>query len=128
MSERDSERDDVLVRNAADPEQVGRARRKTGDEERRIGDAYRAVLATPEGRIVFWHLLAKCRVFETISVQNSLIYTLSGRRDVGLELTADLVRASEDLFEQMSREARLYARREGRENAAAHTPRASIAT
>lgn len=113
-----------LVRNAADPEQVKLATRKDRDRERIRAEFYAAVLGTYEGRFVMWDILTQCRMFETISVQNSMIYTLSGRRDVGLELYATLAEASDDDTETMRREARQRVKRLESETDAAHTARA----
>ncbi|HVJ30662.1 MAG TPA: hypothetical protein VNA66_10170 [Gammaproteobacteria bacterium] len=67
-------------------------------------DDMRRVLATEEGRRMLFKILAHCRVFETITVQNSLIYTLSGARDVGLFVMAQITRADELAFLRMMQE------------------------
>lgn len=114
-----------LVRNAADQKQVEFARRKERAREEQLADAYRDVLRTPAGRRVLWDILERCKLFETITVQSSIIYTLSGRRDVGLELMAQLAQEDEEMLDLMQREARQRAKREVADSDAARVARAS---
>lgn len=114
------------VRNAADPQQVKRAARKEQRREDQRLAIYKAVLATSDGRAVFWDLLESAGLWKTVSNphggrQSELI----GRRDFGLELTAMLIRADEDGYLRMETEARARARAEARETDAAHTAAAT---
>ena len=113
------------VRNAADPRQVRRAERKERSTESRRLAAYRATLGTPEGRFVFWDLLTKARIYESIfHPSGSSLYYNTGRQDFGHELIADLLRADEDGYVLMEREQRARAKSDASETEAAHTPRA----
>jgi len=96
--------DHPRVKNAATPGQVNWARRK----DRRVEVERKALvgqqLATPPGRRFVWEELARHGIFESITVQSSMIYALSGRRDAGLELLAE-VQAFPELYLQMQAEA-----------------------
>jgi len=108
------------VRNAADPQQVKRAARKERDADEQRLEAIRAVLQTPEGRRVFWDLLVRASVFESIWNPNVQIHYNAGRQDFGHQLMADLLVADEDGYDLMQREARARQRQEDRETDAAH--------
>jgi len=114
----------VQVRNAADPQQVRRAARKEKQLEERFSAAMRNVLATESGRLVFWELLARAGVYRSIWVMTAEIHYRAGQQDFGHMIQAEIVKASEDSYEQMVREARLRAQREANETDAAHVSRA----
>jgi len=113
------------VKNAADVDQVRRA----GRRDRRRADERQALvghqLATYEGRWFVWEELERHGLFESITVQSSMIYALSGRRDAGLELLAE-VQAHPSQFLLMQGEAMKRDERDNRETDAAHTPSAQL--
>ena len=110
----------VVVRNAADRDQVKRAARRDVRQQ----DARRALiehqLSTAQGRAFVWGELERHHLFESITVQSSMIYALSGRRDAGLELLAEVERFPE-LYLLMQTEAIQRAARDAREVEAGHT-------
>ena len=115
--------DRAQVRNAADRDQVVRAARR---DRRRDGDRAALMahqLANYEGRAFVWQELERHHLFESITRQSSEIYVLSGRRDAGLELLAEVQQHTE-LFLLMQTEAMQRAQRDARETDAAHTPSA----
>lgn len=115
MSERD------LVDNAASEPQVKRANSKVRRREEQQRAAFRAVMQTVQGRQVMWELLCGCKCYHSISSTDPLqMAILSGRRDVGLELAASLLKADENAYELMSKEARARDKREGDENESAN--------
>ncbi len=113
-----------LTQNAADPQQVKFAERKEKARARRFEGALRAVLSTPEGRIVCWELIRRARVFESIWDPSAKIHYLAGRQDYGHELLATLLGVDEEAYLLMERECRAWERSEAREIAAAQTPAA----
>ena len=121
-------RDDArsaLVQNAADADQVKRAGRKERRTEEMRLAAYQTVLRTPEGRLVFWDLLTRAGIFQSVFHPSESVVTYNaGRQDFGHELMARLLQADEDSYQLMEREARQRAKREMIENEAAHTPSA----
>lgn len=121
-----SDRDDRLVTNAADVQQVGRARLKESDRIRRDADDLRWVLSDVRGRRFFWRLLSLAHLFNTITntVSSAAMYVASGRRDYGLELLAWAGRDAAEHYLLMEAEARERERREDTENAAVRTPAA----
>lgn len=97
--------DKVMVRNAGDRDQVNRAKvTEKVQRENELNDM-RAVLATRAGRNVLWRQLTKCHLFESITVQSSQIYALSGSRDAGLALIAEIVEADPAAYLLMQQEA-----------------------
>lgn len=115
--------DRAQVRNAADRDQVRRADRRDRDRLERRHELMRRQLSTREGREFVWQELERHHLFESITVQSSLIYAMSGRRDAGLELFAEVLEHSE-LYLLMQQEAILRARQDDRATDAAHTPSA----
>jgi hypothetical protein len=104
-------RDSALVTNASDPKQVQFARRSERNREAMFVAALRAVMHTPEGRLVFAEVLERGRLYASVyDHSGSTMYFNEGRRNFALEISADLVRASESQFELMEREARARAR------------------
>ena len=96
--------DRPVTRNAGNKRDVAKA--TAIEEQRRIQelDDLRRVLATDPGRRVLMRILSHCRVFETITVQSSVIYTWSGMRDVGLFLMAQITAADELALLRMMQE------------------------
>lgn len=120
--------DRVAVRNAADPKQVRRAERQARDRDARLLLDVLAVMSTLPGRRVMWELLSRAGVFRSVWAQSALIHYNAGKQDFGHELMALLVKAGEDEYQQMEREARAEARREADGNEASHTPPATADT
>lgn len=119
----------ALVRNAADPEQVKHAGRKTRDRENRFLEALRASLAHPEVRTTFAEILERAGIYATSFDQSPAMMAFNeGRRNFGLELRAALEQADERLTELMDQERRARLRADNRETDAAHTPRADERT
>jgi len=118
--------DRAEVRNAADPAQVKRARRK---EDRVAEDRlafYREGLATYAGRALLRDLLEMAGVYRSVwSLDSGSIYYNSGRQDFGHELQAMLLRADDVNYLQMEHEAHARAKRDAATTDAGHTPVAS---
>jgi hypothetical protein len=111
-------------RNAADPEQVRHAGRKDRRKVEAIKDLYRKVMATPEGRAVFWDILERAGVFRSVWHPSALIHYNAGRQDFGHEVMAELLNADEALYIVMEQEARARNKRDDIERAAIQTPSA----
>lgn len=115
----------VAVRDASDPSQVRRAQRLVKRKQARLALALRTVMATAEGRIVLWELIATTGVFGPVwSANGSLMNYNVGRQSVGRELLDDLMAVDADLYQLMEREMRALAKREDTEIEASHTPKA----
>jgi len=112
------------VRNAADPQQVRRAARKEKQVEERFTNALREVMGTAAGRLVLWELLSRAGVYRSIWVMTAEIHYRAGQQDFGHMIQAEILKAGEDGYELMAREARLRAQREANETDAAHVSRA----
>ena len=113
--------DDVgLVANAADPAQVESARHADDQGLAQARNDVRAVMSTREGRRAVRRWLGLHGVFRSITAIDSsaLTYALSGRRDAGLEMLEDVVRADRALYLVMENEAHEDEARQ-REHAAA---------
>lgn len=112
------------VRNAADPQQVGRAERREKDRSVIERAAMKAVMSTPEGRLVMWSLLEGMGIFRSIWTPSAEIHYRAGWQDAGHQLQALILAADEDLYDLMCREARARVKRAANETDAAHTARA----
>lgn len=119
----------VLVKNAADAQQVRRAERKTRDREAEFQQALTATLSDPAGRMLVWGLLDRAGINGTIFDPNgSQMYFKEGRRNFGFEIQALAIACDEDLYLLMEREGRARQRRTDRETDAAHMSRAEEET
>jgi len=92
--------------NAADPESVGRKKRKAERNENSRIAAFRAVMATREGRQYVWWLLEQCGIFRTSFTGNSTTFFNEGQRNVGLVLIADINAACPEQYIVMLTEAK----------------------
>jgi hypothetical protein len=123
MSER------ALVKNAADPEQVKRARRTERDREARFTRAVQLTLAQPAGRLVFAELLERAGLYGSVfDHSGSMMYFKEGRRNFAIEMRAALEAADDAAVELMDQEMRARKRAGDREIDAAHTAAATEAT
>lgn len=106
----------TLQRNAADPAQVKLAGRKQKETAVLNRAALVAVMSTPEGRRFLWNLLELTGPDRTVyDHSGSTMYFNEGRRNVGLEVKALMLEADEQLYQQMEREMRAFARRQQNE-------------
>jgi hypothetical protein len=111
------------VRNAADPQQVRRARSREKDRGAFERSCFLAVLQEEYGRAAMRLLLERFGVYRSVWDQSAqrVAYN-AGRQDAGHELQAVLLEASEPLYQLMESEALARARREQVATDAAHTP------
>ena len=94
-----------LIKHAADPEQVERAKQKAESlNDRRLNDI-REVLNTRRGRRFFWRYLEICGVYKTSNADQHQIFFNEGMRNIGLQLLADLNEAAPEVYLIMLREA-----------------------
>jgi hypothetical protein len=110
--------DDALQTNAADGEQLGRAKRKVADRLRNRGALVRQQMSTYEGRMFVWEELAAHGIYEDVSGPVEVVYQFVGRRREGLRLLAEVTKHPQ-FYLQMQSEAMARADRERRENQAA---------
>lgn len=113
------------VRNAADPEQVKRADRRSKRKDSIRRDMFAAVMATTEGRFVMWELIVAAGVYRSIWDNSARIHYNAGRQDFGHELLATLLDADERSYLAMESEARARARKDAVEVEAGHTASAT---
>jgi hypothetical protein len=97
---------DSFVKNAADKEQVKSAKQKELlGREAELNDL-RVVLNTVHGRRVFWRLLGKFGLNQSVYHPSALIHYKSGQQDAAHTLLAEICEADEEQYFQMMREAR----------------------
>jgi type II secretory pathway component PulM len=111
----------ALTGNAADPQQVARARRKEAERGERFLVSLQAIMRTREGRLVMWELLSRAGIYRSIWDPSSKIHYNAGRQDYGHELLASVIAADSDLYQQMEREQRAFEAAEDRGTAASQT-------
>lgn len=92
---------DALVRNAADPDQVKSARREERHATKSEIADMREVLSTEPGRRVIWEFIEYCGVFESSWVTGNEIYLMQGRREAGLKILGDVMKADQGVFLEM---------------------------
>jgi hypothetical protein len=95
----------AIVKNAADEQQVKKAKQKEESlNDRRLNDI-RYVLNDHKGRRFYWNLMRFCRIFETSNADEHQIFYNEGMRNVGLKLLADLNEAAPEVYNVMVRES-----------------------
>jgi len=114
----------ALVKNAADEKQVRHAQRKEKQRSERFEHALRAVMATPQGRVVMWELLTRAGIYRSVWEASARIHYNAGKQDYGHELLATLIDVDEAAYQLMEREMRAFDRNEARETAAVQMPAA----
>lgn len=94
--------------DAADPEQVQKARKKSGRKKTIRLDFIRSMMSTPVGRAYIREELQRSHVFSTSFVQGDPYATAfrEGERNRGLRLLADITQAAPDLYMTMMKEAK----------------------
>lgn len=96
----------ALVRNAADPEQVKKAGQTQKQKEAQAKNDLIFVLSSRQGRRMIWRILGYCKLFESIWRPSAEIHKLAGMQEVGLFLTGEVMRADDEAYFQMMREAK----------------------
>lgn len=93
--------------DASDPEQVKEREREVARRERDNREVLVTLLATPGGRNWMWQVLSGCNVFSQSFVpgadQTATAFN-EGRRSVGNEILAAVMRASPDTVVQLLKE------------------------
>jgi hypothetical protein len=98
-----------LVKNAADREQVKEAGSKKQLQKKQKQADLKFVLETAQGKRFLWGLLKKCGIFETSYDSNPhTVYFKEGRRNLGLELIAEINDASPEALEAMMTESKKF--------------------
>ena len=113
---------DAVVRNAADPRQVGRGQKWEKEQREREVFDLKVVLQDRAGRRLIWRLLGHCSVFGSVMATSGQIEYNSGRQDVGHWLLAEVIRADEDAYLLMQQEAYTDAKTKKAMVEATHTP------
>lgn len=102
-----SEPKDSLVANAADEDQVKKAKNKEKFSRERELEDMKSVLESPMGRRIFWKYLSDCGVFKTSFNESShTMAFLEGQRNVGLKILTDITQADPTKYLQMMEEAK----------------------
>jgi hypothetical protein len=96
---------EALVRNAADPVQVGKAR--TSERDRRSQELadFIMIMRTEYGRRFMWRMLDITGFQKSSFTGNSHTFFNEGQRNIGLILWADMNEGCPELYAQMLNEA-----------------------
>lgn len=94
----------VLVKNAADRQQVKRAEKEVRFRERNIEDDLLWVLSTTQGRRFLWGLLEKASVFRNAMTGNSQTFFNLGVQSIGQDLLGQITSVDPDAYVKMMRE------------------------
>lgn len=99
MSERESKYD------AGDPSDVKKRKTKAQLRKEREREELRQILETYGGRAYVWRLLEKCGVYKISMTGNSYTFFNEGKREVGLEVLAEVFDANPNVYTLMRQEA-----------------------
>lgn len=87
-------------------EQVVKAQKRAKLKQRELDSAFGAMLDNKGTRAWVWHLLEKILVFRSVFDHNGNVMCFNeGKRQIGLELMAEIHRINPDAYAQMAREA-----------------------
>lgn len=94
--------------DSADPEQVNKARKRSGRKRRDRLEFVKAAMQHPQGRAWFHDLLVACHVFHTpfLVGQGDATAFRCGEQNVGLRVLADIQAVAADDYLKMVREAK----------------------
>lgn len=96
----------VAVKNAADVEQVKKAKEKSVfGRDLEISDVAH-VLSSPHGRRFLWRYLGICGVYKTSFTGSSETFYLEGQRNIGLKILADITECNPEAYILMMKEAK----------------------
>jgi hypothetical protein len=91
--------------DAGDAKQVAERGRKTRREQAEHDTMLKGIMESTPGRRWIWRLLTKCNVFSTSFHENSRVTAfLEGKRDIGLNIIADIMRICPDEYVRMAGE------------------------
>jgi hypothetical protein len=97
--------DDRPPYDATDPRQVGDRKKRERLRATRADGAFKALMGTPDGRLLIWDLLGECGVFRSSwDGHGGRLNFNEGRRDIGLQLLATINRLCPELFGVMMKE------------------------
>lgn len=88
------EEKNALVRNAADEKQVKTAKRKERHREEDADNDMRRLLDTDFGRRFLWRYMTELKVFGSVWDPTVRIHFNEGRRDVGRQMMAEIIKAN----------------------------------
>lgn len=91
--------------NVGEVKQVKRSKARHNLEQQRQDEELREVLDTYSGRAVIWRILGSCALYQAAPGDKDQAYRQSGRRDVGLELIANLDKVNKTAYSIMANEA-----------------------
>jgi|TARA_Y100000310_G_scaffold171987_2_gene172114 hypothetical protein len=92
--------------DVGDDTQVKKRKTKAQLRREHEQEELRQLLSTPGGRYFLWRLLDYCKLFHTISSNNSIdMALLSGRRDAGLWVFAEIMETAPNTWTIMKEEA-----------------------
>jgi len=98
----------AFVKNAADPQQVEKAKQKTESQnDQRLNDV-REIMNSVRGRRFYWKLMVKCGIFQNNfhgEQTHDTAYDL-GQRNIGLQLLADVNEAAPEAYLKMLGESK----------------------
>ena len=97
---------DAMVKNAADEGQVQSAVKKERLSRDQELDDIKWLLSERSGRRFLWRMLNRCRVFESVYHQSSLVYYNSGQQDIGHFILSEITTAHPDALVTMMQENR----------------------
>lgn len=89
------------VKNTANESEVRAAEVKQKLAQETFDNALKQVLHTDSGKTVIWKILSDCRLFQTNFTGSSETFFLEGKRAVGLNLLADIMRIDPESFIKM---------------------------
>lgn len=87
------------MKNAGNPDEVSKARRKSDRRQRAIDNALKAMMGHRETRLWIFDLLEFCNLYRSSFATSGLVMAQNeGQRNVGLRLLADIMRVAPEQY------------------------------
>lgn len=91
--------------DASDPKKVKAARKKEKFIDKTYLNDMKYILSLKQGRRLIWKYMENAGIFRTSFTGNSTTFFNEGRRDIGLQILADVMAADPDKYILMSKES-----------------------
>ena len=90
-----------LVKNAANESEIKYAETKSKLAQEKIDNDIKIVLSTDSGRSYIWKILSDCGIFKSSFTGSSETFFLEGKRSIGLNILADIMRIDPEAYLKM---------------------------
>lgn len=89
------------IKNTSNEQEVRQAEQAAKVSQESFDSQLKYVLSSDQGKAVIWKILGDCRIFQTSFTGSSETFFLEGKRSIGLNILADIMRVDPESFVKM---------------------------